>query len=309
MKKFLLLLVAAVLAGGLVLSCSQPSSFEVTLTPGSAESVSTEAIKYDVAPGYNLVRWDGANDGYSYYVYRKTVDADNNPVDASILSLGNGSQTDNLKLWYYQDSAVKNGEKYQYGIVTVGYKDAANGGVVVKSEIAWQAETDTNKYAAANVPATGTKYQLPATLPEVKITAVNANNPNDTTQYDAAEELVLEISKLDLNYNYGLVINYSTTSGNAETTYTQIQSVVNNIWAANSTSKISNYLENGTTIIIKTSNYYNDGGSLTKYDNTAARLVTTITTADSNGFLEITAAGTGQVLDSNQKVLATVPKK
>jgi hypothetical protein len=311
MKKTLLLLVAAVLALGLVISCAQPSSFEVTLTPGSAEAVSTESIKYDVLPGYNLVQWDGANDGSGYGIYRKTVDADNNPVDASILALNNGSQTNTLKLWYYQDTAVKDGEKYQYGIVTTSYKDSGND-VVVKSEIAWQAETETSKYAAANVPAKGTKYSLPATLPEATITLVNTSIPGTSGWLDVADQAVLTISKLDLNYTYKLGIQTSTSSGTPETSYTGgfTLNSGNDIWGGNAAARISNYLENGTTIILSgITTGYADTTTLTAYDTYAKRLVVQIDTADDNGFIEVTTPAATEVLSSNEKVLGTIAKK
>jgi hypothetical protein len=305
------------LALGLVISCAQPSSFEVTLTPGSAEPVSTESIKYDVLPGYNLVQWDGANDGAGYMVYRKTVDADNNPVDSSILSLGVGLQTTTLKLWYYQDVAVKDGEKYQYGIVTVGYKDSASssggglsgGDVVVKSEIAWQAETDTVKYAAANVPAKGTKYSLPATLPEATITLVNTTIPGTSGGVDVAEGAVFTISKLDLNYVYKIEIQTSASSGTPETSYGYPTFSGNDIWGNNPAARISNYLENGTTIILTTATGYTDNPVPSYWDATAKRLVVQITPADTNGFIEVTGPAATEVLSSNEKVLGAIAKK
>jgi hypothetical protein len=306
MKKTLPLLVAAVLAVGLVISCSQPSSFEVTLTPGSAESVSTEAIKYSALAGGNLVSWDGANDGSSYQVYRKTVDADNNPVDSSILSLGNGTQTNNLSLWYYLDTAVKNGEKYQYGIVTVGYKDAANGGVVVRSEIAWQAETDTNKYAAANVPVVGSKFSVPS-FPEVKIDMINSVIPGTTGLEDFADKMLVTISNLDPFYSYALSREYSNDG--TELNYGSSNTLVSDIWGSSQADRLSNYLENGTTIQKQYISGWADAATGTIPATATRRLVVTIDVANTSDYtLEYTGAPATTSLSSRQKSWA-IPRK
>jgi hypothetical protein len=321
MKKFLLLLVAVVLAGGLVLSCAQPSSFEVTLAPGSAEAVSTEAIKYDVLPGYNLVQWDGANDGSSYQIYRKTVDADNNPVDASILYLGSGYQTATLQLWFYADQAVKDGEKYQYGIVTVSYKDSGND-VVVKSEISWQAETDAVKYAAANKPAPGTKYQVPATPPTVTITPINSSTPGvaiPAGQADTADRILITVSGLDLNYKYGLSRQVSGTG--AEVNYGADGGSLfpsGDIWSYNYNPadpqdnvdfrRISNFLENGTTLSMVVPSGWT-GGLLSTTDPTTRRLVIEYDTAVQGGVLEFTEANNlVSPLSSKEKAVGAIPR-
>jgi hypothetical protein len=287
-----------------------------------------------VLPGYNLVRWDGANDGAAYGVYRKTVDADNNPIDASILALGNGAQTTNLKLWYYQDSAVKDGEKYQYGIVTIGYKDGSAGttgtgatdsgsDVIVRSESAWQAETEGKLYAAASVPAKGAVYQVPSTPPTVVIKAINSNKPAavdiPATSVDTADQILVTVSGLDLNYKYDL-LSQSSSDG-VEVNYTAGSSVLNSnagndIWTYNATAsttsllalKISNYLENGTTLSLVVSSPW--GGGLVSATTTQTyRLVIEYDTADSNGVLEYTLANTAvSPLDTNQVQVGLVPK-
>jgi hypothetical protein len=294
----------------------------VTLTPGSAEAVSTESIKYDVLPGYNLVQWDGANDGSQYVVYRKTVNADNEPVDASILYLGGGQQTRNLRLWFYTDWAVKDGEKYQYGIVTVSYKDSGND-VVVKSEIAWQAETETSTYAAAKVPAKGTKYQLPATLPTVTITPINSSTPGvplSVGYVDTADQILITVSGLDLNYKYNLLRQVSSTG--AEVNYGNdiyLFGSHDDIWSSDYDStagwpyddesylRVSNFLENGTTLSIKVPTGW--ATSILSTDLEARRLVIEYNTFDWDGVLEFTTANTAvSPLSSKQKEAGKIPR-
>jgi hypothetical protein len=243
-------------------------------------------------------------------------------VDASILSLGSGSQTLNLKLWFYADYAVKDGEKYQYGIVTVGYKNAAAGGVVVKSEIAWQAETDTNQYAAAKVPAKGTKYQVPATPPVVTITTINSSTPGTavTGFADTADRILITVSGLDLNYNYYFFRQVS--SDGAEVNYGGDGSLFggNDIWSSDYNSlsswpyndsgylRISNFLENGTTLSIVASSGWG-GGLVSTTDTSTRRLVIEYGTADWDGVLEYTTANTTvSPLSSKQKAVGAIPR-
>jgi hypothetical protein len=265
------------------------------------------------------VTWDGANDGETYYVYRKTVDADNNPDDASILYLGTGSQTNTLKLWYYLDSAVKHGQKYQYGIVTEGYKDS--GEVVVKSEIAWQAGTETSPYAAANKPAPGSKFSVPA-FPEVKIDLINSQTPGNPApgSEDVADKMLVTISNLDPFYSYKLFRQVSNDG--AELNYTADGAdLVADIWtvgvvdttgtgtpsgADNTKARISNYLENGATITKQYNSGWSDG---TIAAGVTRRLVVEINVANTTDYtLEFTTSTASSVLSSRQKSWAIAKK-
>jgi hypothetical protein len=233
------------------------------------------------------------------------VDADNNPVDASILKLGDGQQTKNLKLWYYLDKAVKNGEKYQYGIVTTGYKNAND--VVVKSEIAWQDETDTNKYAAANKPAVGSKFSVPA-FPEVKIDLINSVTPGISLpagSEDVADKMLVTISGLDPFYKYTLYRQYSNDG--TEANYgTDGGDLVSDIWGVDEDTKLTNYLETGTTIIKQYDSGWDDGPIAT---GEARRLVVKIDVASSTDYvLEYTTRTTSSVLQSNEKSWAIAKK-
>jgi hypothetical protein len=199
MKKFLLLLVAVVLAGGLVLSCSQPSSYEVTLTPGSAPSVEGEKIVAEQLVNSILVKWDAAQDSAGYYVYRKEVGADG-PIDATLVIGNSGAIITTLSpkgVPYYLDTGVKDGVTYQYGIASQSYKDS--GDVVVRSEVVWQAETDTSKFAKAAIIAKGL-VKLPAT-PTYTASKIDTTPPQ-TGETNYVESTYLTFSGLLPGYEY-----------------------------------------------------------------------------------------------------------
>ncbi|MDR1173880.1 MAG: hypothetical protein LBK83_00240 [Treponema sp.] len=208
MKKFLLLLVAVVLAGGLVLSCAQPSSYEVTLTPGSAPAVEGEKIVAEQLVNAILVKWDAAEDSAGYIVYRKEVGADG-PIDATLVQRANPVTTFSPKgVPYYLDTGVKDGVTYQYGIASRSYKTGQD--VILVSEVVWQAETDTSKFVKAAIAAEGI-VALPATAPSYAAAKLNVGLPA-SGDADQSEGALLTFSGLVPGYRYTFQPQISLTS-------------------------------------------------------------------------------------------------
>jgi hypothetical protein len=318
MKQFLLLLAAVVLACGLVISCAQPSSFDITLKAGDAPEVIGESIKYVALQGANLVRWDGSDEHADYIIYRKTLDTDGNPVDSSILQLASSaSQTLSLKLWYYLDNGIKAGEKYQYGIVAQGYKAGTD--VLSYSGIVWQ---EGEGYAtAAIVPEVGTKYQVPADAAGVKITitpikAVSSGVALPTGTVETADTILIKAENLDLNYDYKLhsqASSLGTELGYAAITQNATGDITNELWGTGQTGgtpwdrKISNYIENGGTVSLTVLSGW--GTSWVSADTTTRRVVIQYDTAINGGVLEYKTANTAVTnLDDNQKVAGAIPR-
>jgi hypothetical protein len=195
MKKFLLLLVAAVLVSGLVLSCAQPSSYEVTLAPGSAPEVDGTKITAAALTNAILVKWDSAQDSGGYYVYRKEVDK-----DETLVSRTNSVSYTPKGVPYYFDTGIANGKKYQYGIVSYSYKSGTD--VVLKSEIIWQSETETNKFVEAKVSAPG---EVTVTPPTYKVAAID-NIAETSGQSNYAEKWILTFTGLVPGISYSFQV-------------------------------------------------------------------------------------------------------
>jgi hypothetical protein len=274
MKKFLLLLVAVVLAGGLVLSCAQPSSFEVTLTPGSAPSVEGEKIVAEQVVNSILVKWDAAEDSASYYVYRKEVGADG-PIDATLVLRASNSTTLSPKgVPYYQDTAVKDGVTYQYGIASQSYKDG--GDVVVKSEVVWQAETETSKFAKATVIAKGL-VKLPATptytASKIDTQAATTANPNNYV-----EQTYLTFSGLLPGYTYNWIPQFATDANLPNPGWANTGSLTY-------TWDIGNYVDDGSVLYSEITNTgASNSNSSTTYTNYGYRVQVTIGLNNNTGY-------------------------
>jgi hypothetical protein len=273
MKKFLLLLVAAVLAGGLVLSCTQPSSFEVTLTPGSAPAVNGEKIVAEQLVNSILVKWDAAEDSAGYTVYRKEVGADG-PVDSTLVRRGNGTASPK-GVPYYLDTGVKDGVTYQYGIVSQSYKSGTD--VILISDVVWQSETETSKFAKAAIVAAGL-VDLPAT-PSYKASPVDTIPPG-AGQTNFYEETLVEFTGLVPGYIYGLRVEscIDTTVGTP-------------VWSSGSSFSynwsIGDYVDNGKVEFAQiVSTGANNSATATTYDKYGYRVTAQIGLDTSTGYYE-----------------------
>jgi hypothetical protein len=221
MKKFLLLLVAAVLAGGLILGCAQPSSFEVTLKAGSAEGVASDSIKVEPFDGFNLITWKGTSDTSAYYtVYRKSIindEIDEGTIVKSPSTLSSyGSGVSPIKgIAYRTDTDIVAGAKYVYGVVSYGYKDnssayndtsgdVALGEISYISDIVWQAEPEGG-YAAAKKPVPGTELPKVAD-PTATFVRVNTVKNGAGSKTDVTEKIVITLSGLVPGYKYDVGI-------------------------------------------------------------------------------------------------------
>jgi hypothetical protein len=216
MKKFLLLLVAVVLAGGLVLSCSQPSSYDITLKAGSAEGVAPDSIKVEAINGYNLITWQNTPDtGNTYTVYRKTIIDGEIDEGTIIANIGSPTVTPIKGIAWAQDTNIVADAQYVYGVVSRGYKDNTSTDVQYVSEIVWQNEPEGG-YVTAKKPAAGT--ELPV-APAVTATAVRANSSKNSTtgQADVSDGIVFTVKGLVPGYSYtfGIVWRNQVTPASA----------------------------------------------------------------------------------------------
>jgi hypothetical protein len=219
MKKFLLLLVAAVLVSGLVLSCAQPAtSLEVTLKAGSAENVGSDSITVEPINGYNLITWKGTADASAKYtLYRKSIIDGEIDEGTIVTPSGIGSGVTPIKgIAYATDTQIVADAQYVYGVVSYGYKNnsqagggntASPGEVMYVSDIVWQDEPEGG-YVKAKKPAAGT--ELPA-APAVTATAVrvNTSKPSTSGTTDVADEIVITLKGLTPGYTYTLGIPWT----------------------------------------------------------------------------------------------------
>jgi hypothetical protein len=248
MKKFLLLLVAAVLACGLVLSCTQPSAYDITLQPGSAPAVDGTKIVASALTNAILVKWDAAEDSAGSYVYRKEVNADG-PIDATLV-LRSGSSvyttTSPKGVPYYFDTGIVNEKKYQYGIASQSYKNASD--VVAKSEVVWQ-EVENNAFAQAKVIALG---EVPITLPTYTVEKINSTPLTGTQTQDFAETFLLTFENLEPGITYSFTPAYTTDNNTTTppgpnwTTGTAIP------YTFGTTTTEGTYVDDGNKIVFKT---------------------------------------------------------
>jgi hypothetical protein len=269
MKKFLLLLVAVVLAGGLVLSCSQPSSYEVTLTPGSAPAVEGEKIVAEQLVNSILVKWDAAEDSSGYFVYRKEVGADG-PIDSTLILAPNNVTTSPKGVPYYFDTAVKDGVTYQYGVVSQSYKSGSGASdVILRSEVVWQAETETSKFAKAAIAAEGL-IALPAT-PSYTASKIDTT-PAGTGEINYVEGTHLTFSGLLPGYTYTLTpqVSYNTNAGTP--TWTPIGGTLGYAW------NLGDYVDDGSILFseITSTAASNQTSPFTGYDNYGFRVAVSI---------------------------------
>jgi hypothetical protein len=225
MKKFLLLLVAAVLVSGLVLSCAQPSSFEVTLAPGSAPEVDGTKIVATALTNAILVKWAAAQDSSGYYVYRKEVTADG-PQDSTLVLRSQGASSTPKGVPYYFDTGIVNGKKYQYGIVSQSYKSGTD--VVLRSEIIWQEETEADKFATASVAAVG---EVAITAPTYTIGKINSTAAGTValgTDKDFVEDFLLTIDGLVPGIKYTFIPEWENDNSSTSTTWYSITASYDN---------------------------------------------------------------------------------
>jgi hypothetical protein len=224
MKKFLLLLVAVVLAGGLVLSCAQPSSYEITLKAGSAEGVAPDSIKVEAINGYNLITWKGTSDTKEdYTVYRKTV-IDGEIDEETIKVVTTWTEITPIKaIAYTQDWNIEADARYVYGIVSRGFKEGSADAVAI-SDLVWQNEPEGG-YVTAKKTAAGTRV---AAAPAVTATAVRGDRSTTTTTdvVDIKDTIVITVKGLkpDYSYQFGIAwINRSSPNAVSAVTPTEAQ--------------------------------------------------------------------------------------
>jgi hypothetical protein len=275
MKKFLLLLVAVVLAGGLVLSCSQPSSFEVTLTPGSAPEVDGEKIVAEQLVNSILVKWDAAVDSAGYMVYRKEVGADG-PIDATLVQRASSVTTFSTKgVPYYQDTGVKDGVTYQYGIVSQSYKSGTD--VILRSEVVWQAETETNKFAKAAIIAEGL-VKLPAT-PTYAASKIDTT-PAGTGEINFVERTHLTFSGLLPGYTYNFTPQMSTNINAGTPSWSGTGGSLTYTWS------LADYVDDGSVLYseITDTGADNQNTGYTGYNNYGFRVTVSIGLNNSTGY-------------------------
>jgi hypothetical protein len=234
MKKFLLLLVAVVLAGGLVLSCSQPSSYEITLKAGSAEGVAPDSIKVEAINGYNLITWKSPSDTKNdYTVYRKTV-IDGEIDEGTIKVVTNWTDITPIKaIAYAQDWSIDADAKYVYGIVSRGFKEGSADAVAI-SDLVWQNEPEGG-YVTAKKTAAGTRVDA---APPVTATAVRGDRSTNTTTdvVDIKDTIVITVKGLKPGYSYQFGIAWiNRSSPNAATAATAPTDAERGGWAWDAT--------------------------------------------------------------------------
>jgi hypothetical protein len=239
MKKFLLLLVAVVLAGGLVLSCSQPSSYEITLKAGSAEGVAPDSIKVEAINGSNLITWKGTSDTKEdYTVYRKTI-IDGEIDEGTIKVIATSANVTPIKgIAYASDSNIDADIQYVYGVVSKGFKEGSADAVTI-SDLVWQNEPEGG-YVKAKKPAAGT--ELPA-APAVTATIVrvNAEKPGASGMTDVADQAVITLKGITPGYTYrvGIATTNYTYYGLQQATLATINEVNWGAWDSADTSNSS----------------------------------------------------------------------
>jgi hypothetical protein len=291
MKKFLLLLVAAVLACGLVLSCSQPSAYDITLKAGSAEGVAPDSIKVEALNGSNLITWKSPSDtsgNSGYTVYRKTI-IDGEIDEGTITQLSGSAAVTPIKaIAWVQDNNIETDIQYVYGVVSRSYKDGGTSGSDVQyvSEIVWQDEPEGG-YVKAKKTAAGTAV---LEAPPVTATIARGNTRTTTTTgyTEVKDTVVITVTGLvpDYTYKFGIAwINQSTPNNTTPTAPNERQWGTWNgsIGAANSDYSrgwtqinsgsnvytIPDYLDYGNTIELTetTLQYTDDGISARNFDD------------------------------------------
>jgi hypothetical protein len=314
MKKFLLLLVAAVLACGLVLSCSQPSSFEVTLKPAGADSIDPATIKVEQFHGSNLVTWTGINESGGYIIYRREI-KDSEPVESTFKAVSGSidqpstSASTVKKIPYYSDTGIADGVTYQYGIASVSHRSTYN--APAASDIAWQEETDTVKFVVGYRKLVNTPIAMPATLPTLKATQFNTASPaSDSTDKNYKDAVQLDISGLDGNYNYAVGYQFINIGSPDEDDWGVITTLV----TANRIRTVDNYLDYGYVLSFSTdalgttplSIGFSDNPDGT-YTNRKVRFVVTVTAGADNEYIVVQANPTdtshNQYLDNTKVVI------
>jgi hypothetical protein len=298
MKKTLLLLVAAVLALGLVISCAQPSSFEVTLKPAGAESIDPTTIKVEQFHGFNLVTWTGINESGGYIIYRREI-KDSEPVESTFKAVSGSIDSPSVtastvkKIPYYGDSGIADGVIYQYGIASVSHRSTSN--APAASDIAWQEETDTVKFVVGYKKLGNTPIAMPATLPTLKATQFNTASPaSDSGLKNYNDAVQIDISDLDMNYDYAVGYQVVVGASPDEDNWGTITSLI----TSTQIGTLDNYLDYGNVLSFSTS-----GGSPltigfydaldTTFTNRKVRFVVTVTASDTNEYIIQQANPTG----------------
>jgi hypothetical protein len=317
MKKTLLLLVAAVLAVGLVISCAQPATnLTVTLKPDSAEAVAdASTIVSRAIVNSVLVTWPPAVDSVSYVVFRREVNDDGpiestfNQVNSTLALVGTSTIK---KIPYFLDNNVENGVKYQYGIATQNYKnDSSNTGFYpYYSDIVWQEETDASKFVTAKVAAKGL-VDIPTaptyTIAKIDSTAAVAPNP---TNY--VENFFVTFSGLVPGYTYALTaqacLDANATTPTWQTTLSPGGANSGTVGQPSFTFTIANYVDNDYSVeysTIITSGAVNQAASDTSYTNYGYRITATYALPASSSTLPGWAAGDYVIKGHTAVVLTT----
>jgi hypothetical protein len=293
MKKTLLLFVAAVLALGLVISCAQPSSYEVTLKAGGGESIDPATIKAEQFHGFNLVTWTGINESRGYVIYRREI-KESEPVDSTFKAVSgtidnpSDSTSTVKKIPYYTDTGIADGVTYQYGIASVSHRSTYYTPAV--SEIAWQEETDASKFVVGHKKLVNTPIAMPTPLPTVAVTQYNTASPaSDSSNKNYKDAVQIDITAgLNMNYNYDIGYQYVTTASPDEDDWSIIYSLI----SSSQISSVNNYLDYGNVLSFST---YSGGSTPLSvgfsdnpdgtYTNRKVRFVVTVTAADDNEYI------------------------
>jgi hypothetical protein len=219
-----------------------------------------------------LVKWDAAEDSAGYGVYRKEVGADG-PIDSTLALLtASGASTSTKKVPYYFDDAVKDGVTYQYGVLSTSYKEGSD--VVLKSEVVWQTETDTSKFAKAAIAAEGL-IKLPATptYAASKIDTEAAGASGSGKELNFVEKTHLTFSGLLPGYTYTFTPQYATDTNATNPTWTDIVgSGLSYTWS------LADYVDNGSILYseITDTGASNQATGYTSYNNYGVRVTVSI---------------------------------
>jgi hypothetical protein len=196
MKKALLLLVTAVVAGVLILGCAQPEFDGSSLNVNNYGVEAPQNVAATAYTGAVRVTWDAPKTPVSgYRVIRKIKDSDAEPVTVQ--------STNGTTYWTVDNvlsgpTKLENGQTYIYKVVAYNNAGQGVGAITAESE---------EKEVVAIAPAPGSVLALPAT-PTLEVVG---SYPSSSAAGTTTSTYNLKVSGLDPAYSYQYRIEQNDT--------------------------------------------------------------------------------------------------